>query len=108
MYAKSFDFAAATHMTQDGDPMKLVLTTMNSVNGESMANGRDVPLELLLGTDTVEQVDERVKAAQKMLDEWTNVRESMGFNEDTKLSGDDYSLLTHFKEPEAKIKEQQV
>ncbi|KAI0043730.1 short chain dehydrogenase [Auriscalpium vulgare] len=64
---------------QPGDPARIVEVVVDFVRGEGAAAGKEVPLVLSLGSDTVQTTREVCEATVKRLGEWEEVFSSTDF-----------------------------
>ncbi|KAA1475263.1 NAD(P)-binding protein [Dentipellis sp. KUC8613] len=71
----------AANGKQPGDPVKGVSIMVDSIRGEGVALGREVPGTVQLGRDTVENVDKVSKETQGIIGEWKDVWASTDFPE---------------------------
>lgn len=69
-----------THGTQRGDPEKFANLTIDLVKGEGTAEGKEVPLILPVGPDSVPVVKARLTKQIKVIEEWENVLVSTDFD----------------------------
>lgn len=67
---------AAYDDTQPGDPKKGVAVILDVVRGEGVAEGRQVPFRLPLGTDCFDEVKEKLEKLLKEMNEWEKVIKS--------------------------------
>jgi hypothetical protein len=62
-----------THDTQRGDPEKFANLTIELVKCEGIAAGKEVPLCLPVGPDSVPVVKARLEKQLKLIEEWENL-----------------------------------
>ena len=67
------------HGTQPGDPAKAVEVTIDLVKGEGVAEGREVPGWMPLGSDAFEVVKKKAEAELKLLGDWETVIKGTDF-----------------------------
>jgi NAD(P)-dependent dehydrogenase (short-subunit alcohol dehydrogenase family) len=70
---------AAEDRRQPGDPVKLVEIVLDVVRGEGVAQGREMPFRLPLGTDCYEEVRGKCQETLRLLEEWKAVGLSTDF-----------------------------
>jgi len=61
---------AKEDQTQPGDPVKLVEIILDVVRQEGIAEGRDIPFRLPLGTDCYNDIKAKCEETLKLLKEW--------------------------------------
>ncbi|KAK0447192.1 hypothetical protein EV421DRAFT_1789303 [Armillaria borealis] len=64
---------------QPGDPKKGVQVMLDVVRGEGVAQGKEFPNSLLLGSDCFEGVQDQIQGYLKLQKEWTGVSKSTDF-----------------------------
>ena len=83
--------AYVRYKNQDGkqpnDPVKAMSAIVDVVRGEGLAAGKQMPLWLVLGKDSEEDLREHVQMRLKNLEEWKDVTRSVG------VEGDDVVLI---------------
>lgn len=55
---------------QPGDPVKGSSLTVDILTQTGVATGKEVPVRIILGTDCYEYIKDKLKATDKILDEW--------------------------------------
>ncbi|EIW75512.1 NAD(P)-binding protein, partial [Coniophora puteana RWD-64-598 SS2] len=75
---------AAPSGKQPGDPDKAARAIVDVVRGEGVAEGREWPMYLVLGTDADDNIREKVGKVIKDIDEWRDVVRGVGFEPDPK------------------------
>ncbi|KAF8574246.1 short-chain oxidoreductase [Ramaria rubella] len=68
---------------QPGDPKKLVQVIIDVVRGEGMADGRDIPLGLPLGSDCYDVIKATIDRTSNVLEQWEDVIRSTDFPKGT-------------------------
>lgn len=66
---------------QHGDPRKLVRTVIHAVKGQGMFDGREVPLRLPLGRDSVAEMEVKYSGILRTMMEWKGVVDGTDFEE---------------------------
>ncbi|KIJ47758.1 hypothetical protein M422DRAFT_226126 [Sphaerobolus stellatus SS14] len=74
---------AAYNNNQPGDPKKLVQVILDVIRGEGIAEGRELPLGLPLGSDAFAAVKETLTRTDNVLTEWEDVIKSTDFPKNT-------------------------
>lgn len=64
---------------QPGDPKKGVQVMLDVVRGEGVAQGKEFPNSLLLGSDCFEDVQDQIQGYLKLQKEWEDVSKSTDF-----------------------------
>ena len=64
---------SAYHGNQPGDVDKCAGATVDVLTGQGVAKGKQVPIRLVLGTDTLEMVRKKCEQTLALLDEWQDV-----------------------------------
>lgn len=64
---------------QPGDPEKAMLALADVVRGEGLAEGKEMPLWLVLGTDAEQNLRDYMAERLQNLDEWVDVTRSTTF-----------------------------
>ncbi|GJJ15055.1 hypothetical protein Clacol_009330 [Clathrus columnatus] len=67
---------------QPGDPKKLASVVLDVVRKEGVAEGRDIPVSLPLGSDCFEGVRSTLEKTTKVLNEWEDVIKGTDFPKD--------------------------
>ena len=75
------------HGKQPNDPVKSMKAVVDVVRGEGVAEGKRMPLWLLLGTDSEQDMRENIQQRTKNMEEWLDVTRSVG------VEGDDIVLI---------------
>jgi len=79
----SESFISAYNNKQPGDPRKLVEVMLDIVRGEGVAEGKEIPLSLPLGSDALATVKETLQRTENILNEWESVIRSTDFPKGT-------------------------
>jgi hypothetical protein len=61
---------AKEDQTQPGDPEKFVKIILDMVRQEGIAEGREIPFRLPLGTDCYDDIKAKCEETLKLLNEW--------------------------------------
>ncbi|SJL13117.1 related to ketoreductases [Armillaria ostoyae] len=69
----------ASNGTQLGNPEKGVQIMLNVVRGEGVAQGKEFPKSLLMGSDTFAVVQDKIQGYLKLQKEWESVSKSTDF-----------------------------
>ena len=80
-YEETLPSIAAESGNQPGDPRKLVDIVLDLVKGEGVAEGRKVPLRVLLGQDAWEEVGGKLRGTLADMQEWEAVTRSTDLDE---------------------------
>ncbi|CCF46056.1 estradiol 17-beta-dehydrogenase [Colletotrichum higginsianum] len=64
---------------QAGDPLKGARVVVDVMTKSGSAEGRDIPVRLILGTDCLAGVRQKCKDTLALLDEWESVSASTNF-----------------------------
>jgi hypothetical protein len=67
---------AKQDQTQPGDPVKLVEIILDFVRQEGVAEKREVPFRLPLGTDAYDEIKAKCEDTLKLLGEWEKIIKS--------------------------------
>jgi hypothetical protein len=67
------DFVSGAHENQPGDPKKMVQLIIDVVNGEGVAKGKEIPLRLPVGRDSLEAVRSRCEKTLELVKDWEDV-----------------------------------
>ena len=70
------DFAPKLHGSQPGDTVEGARLVVDLVKGEGVAQGREPPAALPMGTDAFVKVKEHCEKTLKVLEEWEDVIKS--------------------------------
>jgi hypothetical protein len=70
---------AGEDQNQPGDPVKLVGIILDLVRGEGVAEGREVPFRLPLGSDCYEDLKAKCEETLRLLEEWGPVIRSTDY-----------------------------
>lgn len=73
------EYLADLHGKQQGDPAKLVDITVDLVRGEGVAVGKQLPLRLPIGQDSLDAVKGKMEEVRKSIEEWEEVTISTDF-----------------------------
>ena len=71
---------AAEDQAQPGDPKKLVKIVLDLVRKEGIAEGKDIPFRLPLGTDCYDEIEAKCKETLGMLQEWAPIIRSTDYS----------------------------
>ncbi len=69
----------ASNGTQLGNPKKGVQILLDVVRGEGVAQGKEFPKSLLMGSDTFAVVQDKIQGYLKLQAEWESVSKSTDF-----------------------------
>ncbi len=69
----------ASNGTQLGNPEKGVQIMLDVVRGEGVAQGKEFPKSLLMGSDTFAVVQDKIHGCLKLQEEWESVSKSTDF-----------------------------
>jgi len=67
------EFETATHGNEPGDPVKGVATMIQVITSSGVAEGKQLPLRLPIGSDGLKVFRDRCEAGIKLVDEWESV-----------------------------------
>lgn len=76
---EKFEALAKEDQAQPGDPKMLAKITLDLVRGEGVAQGKEVPFRLPLGTDCYDDVKQKCQETLKLLEEWGPIIKSTEF-----------------------------
>ena len=79
MRIKGAEKYKAQNGKQPGDPEKAMLALADVVRGEGVAEGKEMPLWLVLGTDAEQNLRDYMAERLQNLDEWVDVTRSTTF-----------------------------
>ena len=75
--------ATAYNGKQPGDPKKLVQVILDVVRGEGVAQGRELPLGLPLGSDCYSAINDTLARTASVLNQWEDVIKGTDFPKGT-------------------------
>lgn len=62
-----------------GDAVKMIKTVIQIIKGTGVAEGKEIPLRIPLGSDCLAAVREKANTLQKIYDDWEDVAKSTDF-----------------------------
>ncbi|MNF06517.1 short chain dehydrogenase [compost metagenome] len=69
----------SVHAKQPGDPKKLAERVVDVVTGTGVAEGREMPFRLPLGTDAFSYILDKCDEVKKQIEPWEDVIKSTDF-----------------------------
>ncbi|EPS39210.1 hypothetical protein H072_6981 [Dactylellina haptotyla CBS 200.50] len=79
-YEKQLEYLAKEDRAQPGDPVKLVNIIVDLVRGEGVAEGKEVPFRVPIGTDCYEEVRGKCEQTLSVLGDWETVIKSTDYD----------------------------